>query len=208
MSIVEKQAYFYDNKNNKQYASILINEDRFIGINTFDEDNNPTGYIHVCFHPNNRLFLDTIYCYDQYRRLGIATIISELADYLLKDYTGYIIRGVYKPGQLSTDRENNIERSIEELETSARKFYEKNGYSIIKREDFLNNNENYNYIKESDFNLGEDSSNVIVAKIIQEKEYPFIEEDNIIYHINYIGAFVEDKTIKTYDCLSDGKYIK
>lgn len=186
MNIICKQAYFYDNKNNKQIANILISKDKFIGVDTFDESNEPTGYIHIYFHPNNKLFLDTIYCYDQFRQSGIATKISELADYLLKDYIGYKIIGEYKPGQLSKDRENKIERPLEELDNAARKFYEKNGYQIIEYKDYLKNKDKYNYITEDDFKLGEDETNIIVAKVIEEKEYSFYEEDGIIYHNNYI----------------------
>ena len=183
--MITKNAIFYDNKSNKHYANILITENKFIGINTFDENNIPTGYIHICFHPDNRLFLDTIYCYDQFRKLGVASIISELAEYILKDYIGYVIIGEYKPGQLSTDRMNNIERSQEELDTAARNFYKKNGYQVIEYEEYSKNKEIYNCIKESDFNLGEDRSNTIVAKVIKEKQYPFVEDDGIIYRIDY-----------------------
>lgn len=93
--------------------------------------------MNIFFHPNKRFYLDTIYCYDQFRQSGIATLISELADYILKDYNEYVIRGVYEPGQLSTDRYNNIERSKEELEIAARQFYEKAGYMIIKYYEYL-----------------------------------------------------------------------
>jgi len=186
MDFIEKQAYFYDNKNNLQYAEIIVSEKKFIGIKSFDENNNPTGYMLIFFHPNNRLFLDTIYCYDEFRQSGIATKISELADYLLKDYIGYKIIGEYKPGQLSTDKENNIKRSKEELEKSARKFYEKNGYKVIKYADYLNNKEMYDYIIADDFNICENTSNIIVAKKLIEKEYPFTEKDDIIYHNNYL----------------------
>ena len=185
MSIIEKTALFIDYKNNEQYARIRINEGIFVGINTFNLDNNPTGYMNVFFHPNKRLFLDTIYCYDQFRRYGLATLISELADYILKDYEGYVIRGVYEPGQLSTDRENNIERSQEELEMSARKFYEKNEYKIIDYDEYSKNKYKYPYIIDDDFKLGEEETPRIVAKQITQKDYAFYEDEGVIYHHNY-----------------------
>ena len=151
MNIIEKKAFFIDNNNNEQYAEILINEGIFIGINTFDRNNTPTGYMNIFFHPNKRLYLDTIYCYNQFRKSGIATFISKLADYILKDYDGYVIRGVYDPGQLSTDRENNIKRTKEELLVAARNFYKKNGYLIIDYNEYLNNKSKYPYIMDEDF---------------------------------------------------------
>ena len=183
MDFIEKQAYFYDNKNNLQYAEILITKNKFLGIKTFNENNVPTGYMHIFVHPNNSLFLDTIYCYDEFRSSGIATIINELAEYLLKDYIGYKIIGEYKPGQLSTDR--NIKRSKEELDNKARSFYLKNGYQIIKYTDYLKNKDKYDYINSKDF-IKENISDTIVAKKLKEKEYSFYEEDGIIYHNNYI----------------------
>ena len=59
MDFIEKQAYFYDNKNKLQYAEILITKNKFLGIKTFNENNISTGYMHIFVHPNNRLFLDT-----------------------------------------------------------------------------------------------------------------------------------------------------
>lgn len=182
MDFIEKHAYFYDNKNNLQYAEILITKNKFLGIKTFNENNIPTGYMHIFVHPNNRLFLDTIYCYDEFRSTGIATTISELAEYLLKDYIGYTIIGEYKPDQLSTDRD--IKRSKEELDNKARSFYLKNGYQIIKYTDYLKDKEKYNYLDSNDF-MYADNIDMIVAKKLEKKEYPFYEEDGIIYHINY-----------------------
>lgn len=196
MSIIEKQAYYYDYRNNEQYATIRINEGICITINTFDFNNNPTGYMNIFFHPNKRLYLDTIYCYDHFRGSGIATMISELADYVLKDYTDYVIRGVYKPGQLSTDRENKIERSKQELDIAARKFYEKAGYQIVEHKKYLCNKNRYNYLTEDDFNLGEDDTSVIVAKQIKPKKYMFYEEDGIIYHINYRKLNIKNYKLK------------
>lgn len=184
MGIIGKNAIFYDNKNNKQYANILITEDKFIGINTFDEQSNPTGYMHICFEENNRFYLDTIYCYDRYRKSDIASIISNLAEYILKDYIGYIIRGEYKPGQLSTDIESN-NHTQEELDTAARNFYEKNDYQVIEYNTYINNKDSYNFITEKDFYFAGIKKDKIVVKIIKEKKYPFVETDGIIYYTNY-----------------------
>lgn len=185
MDIVEKKAYFIDYEGNEQYANIRFNNGISLGIDTFDDKNNHTGYMRIYFHTNNRLYLDVIYCYDEFRGSGIASFISELSDYILSDYEGYVIRGVYEPGQLSTDRENKIERSLEELDLRARKFYSRAGYDIINYEDYSNNKDKYPYLNDDDFVLGEDSPNTIVAKPIKPKENFFYEIDEVIYHINY-----------------------
>lgn len=182
MKIIEKNAFFKDKNDNEQIAFIRINEGIYIGIKTQDSKKNPTGYMSLYFHPDKRLFLDTVYCYDQFRGSGIATKISELADYLLKDYPSYVIRGVYEPKQLSTDREKNIERSEDELDKAARKFYEKAGYQIIEYEDYTNHPEKYSFLTEYDFNLGEGGPRTIVTKQLIQKDHPFYEEDEIIYY--------------------------
>jgi len=193
MNIIQKQAVFIDYENNEQYTEIRIDEGMFIGIKTFDLYNNPTGYMNIFFHPDKRLYLDTIYCYDRFRNNGIATFISELADYILKDYDGYVIRGVYEPGQLSTDREYNIERSQKELEIAARRFYEKNGYEIINYGEYSKNKSKYPFLIDNDFYLGEDGLVTIVAKQILQQEYSFYEEDGIIYHNNYDKSNIRKK---------------
>ena len=188
MNIIEKQAFFMDYNNQEQYAEIRISEGVYIGIRTFDLNNNPTGYMSIFFHPNKRLYLDTIYCYDQFRKSGIATLISELADYILKDYNEYVIRGVYEPGQLSTDRENNIKRSKEELDIAARKFYAKNEYEVVEYENYHDNKDKYPFLTDKDFYLGEGGATTIVTKQIIKKDYSFYEENGTIYHNNYIKS--------------------
>ena len=185
MNIIKKQAIFIDYENNEQYAEIKINEGMFVEIKTFDANNNQTGYMNIFFHPDKKIYLDTIYCYDQFRNKGIATFISKLADYILKDYEGYVIRGAYEPGQFSTDRKNNIERSQEELERAARKFYEKNGYEIIDYGMYSKTKSKYPDLDDNDFYLGEDGPTTIVAKQLLHQKYSFYEEDGIIYHKNY-----------------------
>ena len=138
------------------------------------------------FHPNNRLCLDVIYCSDKFRGAGIASFISELTDYMLDSYKEYVIRGAYEPGQLSTDRKNKIEWSNEGLDLRTRKFYASVGYELINYEDYCNNKDKYPYLIKEDFILGEDGLNTIVAKPIISKEHPFYEEDDMIYHTNYI----------------------
>lgn len=185
MKVIEKQAFLNDYKGNEQQAIIRINDGIFVGIDTFNQNNDPTGYIRIYFHPNNRLFLDVIYCYDEFLGAGIATLISDLADYVLSGYSGYVIRGAYDPKQLSTDRENQIERSERELDIRAREFYAGAGYEIVEYESYLNNKDKYPYLVKEDFYCGEGGPTAIVAKEIVSKEHSFLEDNGIIYHTNY-----------------------
>lgn len=185
VDIIEKEARFIDNKGNRHSAKITINPDVFIGIETFDQNNIQTGYIRVFFHPNNRFYLDVIYCLDEYRGNGIATMLSNLADYIMRDYEGYVIRGVYKPTQMWTDRSNNIVRSESDLDTAARQFYAKNGYEVINYEDFVKEPEKYPYIANTDFQRGEEEAETIVAKVVMPREYPFVESGGVIYSSDY-----------------------
>lgn len=189
--IIKKQAFFIDNNENEQYANIIINEGIFIGIDTFC-NNKQTGYTRIYFNPDNRFYLDAIYCLDEFRGIGIATVISELSDYIMSKYEGNIIRGAFKPTQMSTDRDNNIERSEDELDIAARRFYKKSGYEVINYEEYINNPKIYPYIDPEDFQLGEEIAKTIVAKVISKKEFSFIKKDNIIYQVDY-----ENKKLKT-----------
>lgn len=183
MNIIEKQVKFTDSHGNEQKAIISFRDELFLDIKAFNKENKPTGYMSLYFHSSNRLYLNVIYCYDEFRGLGIATAISNLADYILRDYAGAVIRGAYEPGQLSTDRENKIERSYKDLDARARNFYAKAGYEIVKYEEYLENKEKYPYLNIEDFYLGEDGPTTIVAKPIVTKKHPF-SIDDVICHTN------------------------
>ena len=174
-------AYFVDQKDCLQKAVININE-ACITIDTYDQDENQTGYTCLHFQQDHKIFLEVIYCLDEYRGYGIASYINELTEYLLKDLEGYVIRGNYHPCQLSTDRENHIERSNEELDLRAKAFYNSAGYEIVNYHEFMNNKEKYPYLEENDFLLGEEEPGTIVAKPIIKKSHNFFEQDGVIYY--------------------------
>mgnify|MGYP004675908891 CR=1 FL=1 len=181
-SSFEKVAFFKDKNSNTNIVLIRIVPKEAIILKSYNDKQEETGYLNIYFHPNKRLFLDTIYCYDKYRGLGIATKLSELVDYLLQDYENYIIRGVYQPSQLSHDRENNISCSKEELIKRANNFYYKNGYFKLSYNEYIKDKGKYPFINEDyDFQLGEElASYIIVKKIEKQKSYPFKEQDGVI----------------------------
>ena len=185
-------AVFRDSKGSFNIADIYIN-DVVINIDTRNMENQETGYMHLFFHPEKRFFLDEIYCYDQFRGRSIASNISQLSDFLLKNYNGHIIRGVYKPGQLSIDRLNNIVRDKKELENRADSFYYLNGYTKITLEEFRKCPEKYPKLTERlDFELGEETARCIVVKEVKQKEkYPFEIINGIIINKNALEKEME-----------------
>ena len=179
---MNKNAFIEDNSGNLMQAIIDIKQDS-ISIRMFDISFKLLGYINIQIQKNNRLFLSEIYCYDVFRGNGIGTKLSELADYILKDYQGYILRGIYYPTQMSKDL-NNIDRSKEELDERATNFYEKNGFGILKYEDYINNKEEYEFLDEKlDFTINGQIINEIVYKLIQEKNYKFYEDNGLIFDV-------------------------
>jgi GNAT superfamily N-acetyltransferase len=199
-----KKAYFFDKERVLQRAEISMS-DVYLEINTYDEFDNETGYTHVFFHPDKRFYLETIYCFDAHRGKGIATFINDLTNYLLNDYDGYVIRGCYIPGQLSTDRINNIERPAEELDLRARKFYNKNGYEIVEPDEYRNNPEKYPYLKEEDFYLGEGEARTIVAKPIIKTSKTFVESNGSLIYIKK-NKKTNESNVPIKD--GNGKYAK
>ena len=149
--------------------------------------------MNIYFHPNMRFYLDTIYCYDEFRGRGIASNLSEISDYIMQKYQGYKIRGVYKPGQLSTDRINNITRDKEEMERRADTFYQLNGYKKIEYEDFREHPENYPEIDENlDFQLGEEIAKTIIVKDIKTKQkYPFTAINGVLVNENALERKID-----------------
>lgn len=180
---MEKSAFILNDNGNLNQA-IINYENNEISIRMFDVNYELLGYMNLFIQKNNRILLSEIYCYDKYRGSNIASIISELADYLLKDYRDYVIRGRFYPSQMSSDI-LSYPRSKEELDLRARNFYIKNGYKILSLDEFLKNKEEYSFINdEYDFTYNGGKTNTIVYKVIKDKDYNFYEQDGLIYYNN------------------------
>lgn len=151
------------------------------------------GYMNIYFHPNKRFYLDTIYCYDAFRGRGIASNLSEISDFIMQKYQGYKIRGVYEPGQLSTDRINNIARDKEEMEKRADCFYQSTGYKKIEYKDFIEHPEKYPEIDENlDFQLGEEIAKTIIVKNIKTRQkYPFRVINGVLVNENALEREID-----------------
>ncbi len=182
----EKKAFFKDNKGNVQMAEIKFSPGTLLTIETYN-NSQETAYMYLYFHENNRIYLDTIYCFNNFRGNGIATWISNLADYLLSDYENYIIRGVFKPVQKSFDL---VDKPIsqEKLILMAKKFYNKCGYKVVSLSEYIENPAEFPYINlDCDFQLGEELAKYIVIKKNIKKGYFFYEENGCIYSKNFMN---------------------
>lgn len=167
-------AIFSDSIGEIHIVEIIQKNNAFLSLKSRTKDGDNSGYMNLYFHPNNRIFLDTIYCYDKFRGRNIASNLSILSDYLLQEYEEWMIRGAYEPGQLSTDRLNNIYISKENLNDRAINFYLSNGYRIIEYKDYIKNTSKYAYInEENDFQLGEEKADIIVVKFVKKYDYLF-----------------------------------
>lgn len=195
INLDKKFAIFKDEKGDFNIVEIYINIGQCFMLNSKNQQGENTGYMNIYFHPNMRFFLDTIYCYDAFRGRKIASNLSEIADYIMQKYQGYKIRGVYEPGQLSTDRINNITRDKEELEKRADNFYQSMGYKKINYKDFREHPERYTEIDENlDFQLGEEIPKTIIVKdVIPKQQYPFKIINGVLVNKN---AFEREKDIE------------
>lgn len=181
-----KKAYFKDGDDNLEKVMIGINEGVSIFIDSYTDDDK-TGYLNLYFHPNKKIYLNPIYCYSKYRGLGVAKNLSDIADYLLKDYEDYTIIGIYKPGiMLDSFDEYASSVSEEYADRYARAFYKRAGYDILSQAELIDNPDKYYYIDmDKDFKnnsiLEEDE--IICKQIIKQDEYNYIEEDDVLTNI-------------------------
>ena len=174
-----KEGHFHDRENREHTVEITMSDKDGISIKIFDSYGNPSGFMYLDYLPGKRIFLSSIYCYNYFRRCGIATMMSNLAGYLLRNYSGYLIIGAYHPYRASLD---DAEVSKEELDIAARSFYEKMGYQIISYDDYLNNRDKYSDLTSSDFFVSDEVHiSTLVTKKIEKQKYPFYEKDGIIY---------------------------
>lgn len=188
----KKFAIFKDGKGDINIVEIYINLGECFMLEARNEQGESVGYMNIYFNPNKTFYLDVIYCYDAFRGRKIATNLSEIADYILQKYQGYVIRGSYEPQQLSTDRINEISRDNQELEQRADTFYFGAGYQKVSHKDFKAHPERFPNIKESDFEFGEGLAETIIIKTIRQKQkYPFQIRNGVLISENVLENQIE-----------------
>lgn len=147
MDLNETTTTFTDSLGYEHEVEIEYSPDEFLNITSY-YGNRPSGYIHITINSNKGLFLNAIYCYEEFRGRGIASKLNSLAMLLLKKYKNHIIHRIYNPTSLSTDRNKENAITYEELDQRARAFYKSNGYNIIDYGDI----QKYPYLN-TDINL-------------------------------------------------------
>lgn len=188
----KKFAIFKDGKGDINVVEIYINLGQCFMLKSRNEQGENTGYMNIYFNPNKTFYLDVIYCYDTFRGRKIAANLSEIADYILQKYQGYIVKGSYEPQQLSTDRISEISRDKKELEQRADTFYSSAGYQKVTYKDFKSHPERFPNIDEFSFQFGEEVAETIVVKTIRQKQkYPFQIKDGVLISENVLENQIE-----------------
>ena len=162
------KAKFYDNNGNECNAIIAL-LDSILTIVANNDKNVELGKLEILV--SDTLYFSEIKCNRDYYRLGIGTALIDIFEYLYKDYTG-IVFGKFCPF--------NIELNTSENDEVGKAFYNKNGYEIVSKKEFLKNKELYPGIKIDDFAHTSRIYNysLIYKRNIQKDEYRFKEVNN------------------------------
>lgn len=171
---MRKKVIFYDNNDDLCFAVIDISHSIII-IKGYDEFWRETSLLKL-FLKEDSCCLENIICYEKYRNNGIATCLLNIVDYILKDYNGFIY-GKYSPSNKSV--------SFEELDEITSTFYEKNGFTIITKKEYLENPSNYPELSEKYFEdtRKEFSNSIVFKKNVKKQNYRFIEKNNNLVEV-------------------------
>lgn len=171
---MEKKVIFYDNNGNLCYAIMDI-DDPLIIIKGYDELGEETSFLKL-LRKEDSWYIDYLVCFERYKNRGIATALLNMADYILKDYNGFIY-GEYSPYSNSVSDEK-----IDEITNS---FYVKNGYAIITKKSFLENASDYPELSEKYFEKTKEKlgHSIVFKRNTKKQSYRFIESDNILMEI-------------------------
>lgn len=174
---MEKEVKLIKLTNFNLYGVANIIKDSYILIGLCNKEEK-VGFMELYFHGAKKITLENIYCLDKYRRQGVGTLLLDISDYLLKDYEGRILCGVYYPTQMIDE---GVIKTEEELDTAARSFYLKNGFNILKHSDFIKNHKMYPEIGYDYFSSAYSYGRSIVYKKIEEKDdYRIISNGNVL----------------------------
>lgn len=185
---------FLDKSNTPRVATFKqsLEPYRSANVTAYSDSGEAVGYTRMMVDPfeKMRIYLEYIYCYSKYRRLGITSNLLKFTEYLMRENEGYLIRGDFRPFQDEYDKIEGLRE--EDLINGSATFYRSEGYSHVSYQDFLNNRRAYPDLNEfADFikgNVplerliykrlkGENSDNyeevngVIIAKNVEFPEY-------------------------------------
>lgn len=188
----EKNALFLDKKGEQCLAIISTS---FVGwnIDVYNESGDNIAFLYAYRQPNNYIFLDLIYVYDKYRGRGIADKMNDLFESQID--AGSVVYGTYEPQQVDTDLA--IARPATLLHHSAKNFYTRQNYRIIKYQDWLDHPFGVYppYINGQVFvtNESQDPDTIVVKKVKQNQTQAFQEVDGVLVHVDMLASTQPDR---------------
>lgn len=194
MEIKEYKAFFLD-KNDEIVESEIemratekseaIDPQKFLHINCFNACGQQIGYITMHTEPYlERIYLDIIYVFDEYRSTGVGQKMFELALQMVSGFDEKKLVGCFSPGNYASER-GNIPFNEDLGKMRANNFYVKNGFEVVVREEFLQHPEIYPKVSDQDFRAGETTDDAcIVIKYLTNESPKFVQDENRFYCID------------------------
>lgn len=195
------KAFFLDKDKNVIRCDISFYKDKkvdltYICINCY-QNLEEVAYLKMYTNPyGKQMVLDIIYVYSAHRGKHIGQKMFDLVPYLINNFGCDKLVGSYEPGNYSTDREFGIGFDKIYGTMVTHYFYNKNGFTIVGINDYLNNIDSYPNINHSDFNLGEVMINdLVVSTIPLKNSNRYISASNTLIHIDDQEYFINE-----YEC--------
>lgn len=125
---------FQDKNGNKYIAFVEDSDEHYLSIEVYSEkDETKAGYMRFCNRSIDGYFLSGLYVYANYRGLGIASKMEEIANaYLARKSNRHYVYGLFKPYQLETDEIDWRQRDEIAMRKQAENFYVKHNYRFVK----------------------------------------------------------------------------
>lgn len=184
-----KQVYYETDKNEINYAITSI-QTNHISIDFFKGAFKYIGHIKLIID-KNRIYLSSFYDTDIDAEDGIDAAVSDLIDYLLKDYVGSTIIVENIPYQ-SQNPEGKVTKLNRIIFPNDLKPYIYNDFKLIWYRDVIRRK--FDSITKEDFERHGIKADYIIYKKIKKKEfYRFHEKDRIILDNSLTTEKSDDK---------------
>lgn len=182
----KKVAIFKDKSNNLQFVVVKESISKSFIIKVYNENCELTASVEItCLNTttSNKFYICNLYVEKDYRRLNIATHMSELIDFLLSSIQEPYIIGVFEPFEF--DSNQKPETSNEEVVESARNYYLKNGFELVTYETLSINEEQYPELDRIDFRKAK--TGIMIYKKIKTQELQYAQIGELIIHDNALN---------------------
>ena len=184
-----KQVYYETDRADINSARVCI-QNNHISIDFFKGAFKYIGHIKLIID-KNRIYLSSFYDTDIDAEDGIDTAVSDLIDYLLKDYIGSTIIVENIPYQIQNP-EGKITKSNRIIFPNDLKPYIYNDFKLIWYRDVIRRK--FDSITKEDFKRHGIKADYIIYKKVKKKEfYRFHEKDKIILDDSLMTEKSDDK---------------